>query len=120
MFATTPARYVVKKARKYIKEHSDPNKKLMSMGLSTDGDVPNASRMSAMKEGAKASDVEMQKFQGVGPHTEPQLSSSIQFEHLSGLKYFPSVDSSRAFSIGGKMYDKMTRGHVFKLAEPRL
>src|SRR3981189_639707 len=121
-YALTPAKYVVKKSKKYIKEHSDPKRKLMSMGLSTGGDVPKASGMGVMKEGAKASDLELAKFQALGPHMEPVAAGRIKFERLPGLKYFPytSKDASVAHSSGGRMYEKMTRGHVFKLAEPPL
>src|SRR3977135_4295998 len=86
------------------------------MLASTGGDVPKATRM--LKDTPGVSDLQFSKFQAAGPHTAPVLTSRIQLEHMPGYKLFPEAEGSRVLSSSGRMYEKITRQNVFKLADP--
>src|SRR3977135_465275 len=115
-YITTPIRYVHKRGKRYIKEHSDPSKKNLSMIAAGGGDVTKVSKM--MKDTPGLSELQFSKFQAAGPHTVPIPKSRVQLEHMPGYKLFPEAEGSRVLSSTGRMYEKITRQNVFKLADP--
>src|SRR3977135_756483 len=115
-YSLKPVKLAKKRVKRYIKEHSDPNKKNMIMIGATGGDVDKTTKM--FKAAPKIGAGEAAKFQAAGPHTIPSTSSAVQFEHLPGLKLFPDAKASQVITGSGRMYEKITRNQVYKLANP--
>src|SRR3977135_1172705 len=113
-YALTPAKMVKKRVKRYIKEHSDSNKKNLLMMGAGGGDVNKTSKM--FKDAPKIAAGEAAKFQAAGPHNIPTTSSAVKFEQLPGLKLFPDAKASQVITGSGRMYEKITRNQVYKLA----
>src|SRR3977135_4384061 len=115
-YTLKPAKMAKRRVKRYIKEHSDPNKKNMLMIGATGGEVAKITKM--FKAAPTIGAGEAEKFQAAGPHTIPSTSSAVQFEHLPGLKLFPDAKASQVITGSGRMYEKITRNQVYKLANP--
>ena len=80
------------------------------------GDVNKISKM--FKDAPKIAAGEAAKFQAAGPHTIPTTTSAVQFEQLPGLKLFPEAKTNQVITGSGRMFEKITRNQVYKLADP--
>ena len=115
-YTLKPAKMAKRRVKRYIKEHSDPNKKNMLMMGATGGDVDKTTKM--FKDAPNIGAGEAAKFQAAGPHTIPTTTSAVKFEQLPGLKLFPEAKASQVITGSGRMFEKITRNQVYKLANP--